>query len=193
MSSRLWSIGAPVSLVIGVRNALERRSGGANVPVGSALLGTVLAVTALCGTAVFGASLSHLTTTPKLYGDPFQLNISDPNSGGTPIPRCCGVLNMTVLLPQSPKESPFPPFRLTSRLSALSQARLFEASSSCRRLMGTFLMRSERSAWARRRCAKWVRALVRLLEVTLPSASGVGRTVPFRVVAQIRSLSSATR
>ena len=73
-------------MVIGVRNALERRSGGANVPVGSALLGTVLAVVALCGTAVFGASLSHLTATPKLYGDPFQLNFSNPNGGGTPDP-----------------------------------------------------------------------------------------------------------
>ncbi len=81
----LGSVGAPPSMEIGVRNALERRSGGANVPVGSALLGTVLAVVALCGTAVFGASLTHLTETPKLYGDPFQLNISNP-SGGRPDP-----------------------------------------------------------------------------------------------------------
>jgi hypothetical protein len=81
----LGSMGAPPSMEIGVRNALERRSGGANVPVGSALLGTVLAVVALCGTAVFGASLTHLTETPKLYGDPFQLNISNPN-GGRPDP-----------------------------------------------------------------------------------------------------------
>jgi hypothetical protein len=56
------------------------------VPVGSALLGTVLAVIALCGTGVFGASLAHLTTTPKLYGDPFQLNFSDPNAQGVPDP-----------------------------------------------------------------------------------------------------------
>ncbi len=82
----LGSMGAPPSMEIGVRNALERRSGGANVPVGSALLGTVLAVVALCGTAVFGASLTHLTTTPKLYGDPFQLNISNPNGSGRPDP-----------------------------------------------------------------------------------------------------------
>jgi FtsX-like permease family len=81
----LGSMGVPPSMEIGVRNALERRSGGNNVPVGSALLGTVLAVVALCGTAVFGASLSNLTATPKLYGDPFQLNISNPN-GGTPDP-----------------------------------------------------------------------------------------------------------
>ena len=86
LPSYLGSLGAPPSMVIGVRNALERRSGGTNVPVGSALLGTVLAVVALCGTAVFGASLANLTATPKLYGDPFQLNFSNPNGGGTPDP-----------------------------------------------------------------------------------------------------------
>ena len=72
---------APPSAMIGVRNALERRKGGAAVPVGSTLFGIVLAVVALCGTAVFGASLSHLTATPKLYGDPFQLNL---NTNGGP-------------------------------------------------------------------------------------------------------------
>ena len=40
----------------------------------SALAATVLAVITLCGTAVFGASLSHLTATPELYGDPFQID-----------------------------------------------------------------------------------------------------------------------
>ena len=48
---RTWSaLGAPPTAVIGVRNALERRSGGAAVPLGSALLGMVLAVIALCAT-----------------------------------------------------------------------------------------------------------------------------------------------
>jgi hypothetical protein len=84
--ARLTVAGAPPSAVVGVRNALERKTGGSTAPVGSALLGTVLAVIALCGTAVFGASLSHLTATPKLYGDPFQLNFSDPNSQGIPNP-----------------------------------------------------------------------------------------------------------
>jgi FtsX-like permease family len=76
---RLVALGASPSAVIGVRNAFERRGGKGTVPVGSALLGTVLAVVALCGTAVFGASLSHLTATPRLYGDTFQLNFTDPN------------------------------------------------------------------------------------------------------------------
>jgi hypothetical protein len=50
--------------------------------VGSALLGTVLAVIALCGTAVFGASLAHLIATPRLYGDTFQLSFGDLPTGG---------------------------------------------------------------------------------------------------------------
>ncbi|MGO8864517.1 MAG: FtsX-like permease family protein [Acidimicrobiales bacterium] len=83
--THLAAMGAPPSAVIGVRNALERRTGRGAVPVGSALLGTVLAVMALCGTAVFGASLSHLTVTPRLYGDAFQLNFTDP-AGGRPDP-----------------------------------------------------------------------------------------------------------
>jgi hypothetical protein len=82
VAARLAATGAPPSTVIGVRNALERRSGGAPIPVGSAILGTVLAVIALCGTAVFGASLTHLTVTPRLYGDSFQLNFNNQNSGG---------------------------------------------------------------------------------------------------------------
>ena len=60
----LVTLGAPPTAVIGVRNALERRSGGSAVPLGSALLGMVLAVIALCATGVFGASLTHLTATP---------------------------------------------------------------------------------------------------------------------------------
>jgi hypothetical protein len=83
---RFAATGAPPSAVIGVRNALQRRSGGSPVPVGSAFLGTVLAVIALCGTAVFGASLSHLTATPRLYGDTFQLNFDDQYGGG-PYPK----------------------------------------------------------------------------------------------------------
>jgi hypothetical protein len=86
--NELASAGAPPSAIIGVRNALERRVGGTKsaAPVGSALLGTVLAVVALCGTAVFGTSLSHLTATPRLYGDPFDLNISNSGPNGGPDP-----------------------------------------------------------------------------------------------------------
>jgi hypothetical protein len=74
--AHLAATGAPPSVVIGVRHALQRGRGRSTVPVGTALLGVVLAVMALCATAVFGASLSHLTATPQLYGDPFQINFN---------------------------------------------------------------------------------------------------------------------
>ena len=70
----------PASALIGVRHALERGRGRAAVPVGSALVGSVVAVTVLGATAVFGASLSHLTSTPALYGQPYDLAFSP---GGT--------------------------------------------------------------------------------------------------------------
>ena len=77
--TQLTSTGAPPSAVIGVSNALERRTGGTTVPLGSALLGVVLAVIALCGTGVFGASLTHLTATPRLWGEPEQLSFQPPS------------------------------------------------------------------------------------------------------------------
>jgi ABC-type lipoprotein release transport system permease subunit len=79
--AHLAAMGAPPSAVIGVRQALQRKHGGITIPVGTALLGTVLAVMALCGTGVFGASLSHLLASPTLYGDPFQLDFSNAGSG----------------------------------------------------------------------------------------------------------------
>ncbi len=72
----LAQAGAPASAVLGVRQALMRGTGRSTVPVGTALVGTVVGVTALCATAVFGASLSHLTATPTLYGEPFQFELT---------------------------------------------------------------------------------------------------------------------
>jgi ABC-type lipoprotein release transport system permease subunit len=71
--THLSAIGAPPSVLIGVRNALQRRASGGAIPIGTAFLGTVLGVVALCGTAVFGASLTHLTATSALYGNGYQL------------------------------------------------------------------------------------------------------------------------
>ncbi len=73
-----WHLGAgalPTALV-GTRRALERGSGRARLPVGTALLGTSLAVTAIVATAVFGASLSNLVRTPRLYGQGWQLALT---------------------------------------------------------------------------------------------------------------------
>ncbi len=51
----------------------------------TALFGTALAVLALSATAVFGASLSHLTATPALYGQDYQLLFANnASNGGNP-------------------------------------------------------------------------------------------------------------
>jgi hypothetical protein len=82
LATRLAAAGASPSIVIGVRRALERGHGRNAVPVGTALAGTVLAVAALCGTTVFGASLTHLTATPRLYGQAFDVWFNGLGSPG---------------------------------------------------------------------------------------------------------------
>jgi FtsX-like permease family len=81
IATKVAAVGAPPSAVIGVRHALERGRGAASVPVGTALFGSVLAVAALCATVVFADSLTHLTTTPALYGSNYQLLFSTSNGG----------------------------------------------------------------------------------------------------------------
>ena len=83
IAAHLSATGAPPSAVIGIRHALERGRGATSVPVGTALFGTVIAVTALCATAVFGASLSHLTATPELYGQDYQIILSSIHGNPT--------------------------------------------------------------------------------------------------------------
>jgi ABC-type lipoprotein release transport system permease subunit len=81
--------GAPASTLIGVERAVQRGRGSSAVPVGSAIIGVVLAVIALAATAVFGSSLGHLTTTPSLYGQPFDAWFSADNgpnaTGSSPV------------------------------------------------------------------------------------------------------------
>lgn len=67
--------GAPPAMLIGVRHALERGRGRGSVPVATAILGTVVAVVALVGSVVFGASLSNLLATPRLWGQAWQLDV----------------------------------------------------------------------------------------------------------------------
>jgi hypothetical protein len=61
--------GAPASTVIGLRHALTRTPGMRALPV---------------ATAVFGASLTHLTRSPELYGAPFQRYVTSSGPGGAP-------------------------------------------------------------------------------------------------------------
>ena len=60
--------GLPAAAVVGTRNALEPGSGMRAVPVRSALLGSVAAVTAVVTAVVFNASLAGLASHPARYG-----------------------------------------------------------------------------------------------------------------------------
>jgi hypothetical protein len=58
----------PVTVVTGIRHALERGTGRLRAPVLATLAGSAVAVTALVAALVFGASLTGLTTHPERYG-----------------------------------------------------------------------------------------------------------------------------
>ena len=60
--------GFPATLVSGVRFALARGRGATAVPVGVSVLAGVLAVSVVAIALTFTASLDHLFSTPRLYG-----------------------------------------------------------------------------------------------------------------------------
>jgi predicted lysophospholipase L1 biosynthesis ABC-type transport system permease subunit len=60
--------GLPAVAVVGTRNAVEPGAGSQAVPVRSALLGTVAAVTAVVTAVIFDASLAGLASHPARYG-----------------------------------------------------------------------------------------------------------------------------
>ena len=74
--------GLPAAAVVGTRNAFEPGSGVRAVPVRSALLGSVAAVTAVVTAVVFSASLSGLTTHPARYGWDWDLAIQAESGYG---------------------------------------------------------------------------------------------------------------
>ena len=180
--SSLAALGAPPGAMIGVRNALERRSGGATVPVGAALAGTALAVAALCATGVFGASLSNLTATPRLYGAPFQLNISNP-SGGLP-PALLTSLEHNRAVSGIMK----------GFAGQVSVNKVAVGAAAVTPIKGRVLLSTVSGhvpdgdgqiglgATTMRQAGAHLGSVVR---VTVPSPSGSGRTAPFRVVSQI--------
>jgi len=60
--------GFPATVVSGVRLALARGRGATSVPVGATLLAGVLAISVVAIALTFTASLDHLFSTPRLYG-----------------------------------------------------------------------------------------------------------------------------
>ena len=82
--------GLPAPAVAGLRFSLERGHGRTAVPVRSALIGAVLAVTVVVATITFGSSLHTLDSHPALYGWNWSYAIDSP--GGNNIPPAASAL-----------------------------------------------------------------------------------------------------
>jgi hypothetical protein len=79
--------GLPAPAVAGVRMALEPGAGRTSVPVRSALLGSILAVTLVVTTLTFGSSLQTLVSSPALYGWNWSYVLNPVGSGGGNVPQ----------------------------------------------------------------------------------------------------------
>ncbi len=79
--------GLPAPAVVGVRMALEPGAGRSAVPVRSALLGSILAVTLVVTTLTFGSSLQTLVSSPALYGWNWTYTLNAVGSGGGDVPQ----------------------------------------------------------------------------------------------------------
>ena len=93
-ASRLGALLArsgPVTGSVGLRMAFEPGHGRTAVPVRTALVGTVVAVTSVVAALVFGTSLHHLVSTPQLYGQAWQQQL-DLEFGAVRAPLVTGVL-----------------------------------------------------------------------------------------------------
>jgi FtsX-like permease family len=71
------AVGLPPTATVGVAMALQPGRGRAAVPVRSSLGGMTMAVAALAAAVTFGASLTHLLATPRLYGWTWDVHIVD--------------------------------------------------------------------------------------------------------------------
>jgi len=78
--------GLSAAAVVGTRNAFEPGAGVRAVPVRSALLGSIAAVTAVVTAVVFSASLDGLSTHPARYGWNWDLVIQAESGYGSFIP-----------------------------------------------------------------------------------------------------------
>jgi hypothetical protein len=97
------SAGLPASAVAGFRFALEPGNGRTAVPVRSAILGAILAITVVTGTLTFGSSLDALISQPPLYGWNWNYMLLSGYSGDEDLPQ----LETTTLLEHDPYVSGF--------------------------------------------------------------------------------------
>ncbi len=97
-SSRVASAAARAGLrpaaITGVRFALEPGAGRSAVPVRSAILGAILAVTVVVATVTFGSSLDTLVARPALYGWNWTYDMDGGGGlGDIPGPAAATLLN----------------------------------------------------------------------------------------------------
>ena len=91
--------GLPPSAVTGVRFALEPGVGRSAVPVRSAILGAILAVTVVVATVTFGSSLNTLVSHPALYGWNWNYDIDGGGGlGDIPGPAAAKLLDADPLV-----------------------------------------------------------------------------------------------
>ena len=76
LASALVGLGGVPTAAIGARMAFEPGRGRTAIPVRGALAGTTVAVAAVVAAMVFGASLTRLVNTPRLYGQNWTLGLS---------------------------------------------------------------------------------------------------------------------
>jgi MacB-like periplasmic core domain/FtsX-like permease family len=99
VTSAAAATGLPPAGVAGVRFALEPGAGRSAVPVRSALLGAVLAVTVVVATVTFGSSLDTLVSHPALYGWNWTYDMDGGGGqGDIPGPAAAKLLNADPLV-----------------------------------------------------------------------------------------------
>jgi ABC-type lipoprotein release transport system permease subunit len=78
VGAALSRAGAPVSVTLGTRLALERGRGPAAVPVRPALVGSIVGVLGLVGALTFRDGLAHAIDDPALFGQSFDAMLEVP-------------------------------------------------------------------------------------------------------------------
>ncbi|HYB86128.1 MAG TPA: FtsX-like permease family protein [Streptosporangiaceae bacterium] len=71
-----------VSVLLGIRLAIQPGAGRTAVPVRSTIASAVVGVAALTAAIVFSASLGHLLATPRLYGVTWDADVQNVNQTG---------------------------------------------------------------------------------------------------------------
>ncbi len=77
IASALARMGAPITSVVGARFALERGVGPTATPLRTTFVGVILALAAMTAGLVFAASLNRLESTPRLYGQDWDVQLGD--------------------------------------------------------------------------------------------------------------------